>query len=73
MKKLCSGLLVVSIALSQVGTRGCALEKNVNAAPRVTQEKTSWLRENSQKNNINLQRIYVYLNELNNYNSRQSQ
>ena len=51
MKKLCSGLLVFSMALSHVGTSGCALEKNANFTPMVSQEKTSWLRENSQKNN----------------------
>lgn len=59
MKKLCSCLLIATISLGQFGVNGHALEKNVNMAPRVTQEKTSWLRENSQKNNTKTSEVEI--------------
>ena len=57
MKKLCSCLLIATISLGQFGVNGYALKKNTNSAPRVAQEKVSWLRENSQKSNTSLSEV----------------
>lgn len=71
MKKLCSCLLIATISLGQFGVNGYALKKNTNSAPRVAQEKVSWLRENFQKNNANSTDVKSTENKINDVLSKE--